>query len=119
MSDGRDNVTDRVASRFETETDDDQQSQSSQKDQNAGNDQSVQNVKKAWNAKSVYLPDHLENDLRKGYKRLDLELDDELSEFRKTRHFYPLVIAMGLDALQELDSDEVMEELERIESTER
>lgn len=129
MTDGRDNVTDRVASRFESG--DDEKSQNAQKAKNdmkaknAQNDKSEQraqssepdlaNVKEAWSAKSVYLPDELHDDLGKAFKRLDLDLDDDLEEFRKTRHFYPLLIAAGLERLGSMEREEVIERLEGID----
>lgn len=126
MSDGRDEVTDRVASRFDSDDDGEEDRQPSEADQptekttdkNAMNTQRAKNVKKAWNTKSIYLPDDLDSQLSKAYKRLDLELDDEIDQLKKTRHFYPLVINAGLERLEEMERNEVLESMERIESNE-
>jgi hypothetical protein len=123
MSDGRDEVTDRVANRFDADDEDKQEKQSSkghQPDeettvQSEMSSHRAKNVKKEWNAKSIYLPDDMNSHLSKAYKRLDLELDDEIDQFKKTRHFYPLVISAGLERLEEMESNEVLESMERIE----
>ena len=126
MSDGRDEVTDRVASRFDADNDDEQEGQPSEanqsdekaSDQNVMSSQRAKNVKKAWNAKSIYLPDDLDGQLSKAYKRLDLELDDEIDQLKKTRHFYPLVISAGLERLEQMERNELLESIERIENNE-
>jgi hypothetical protein len=124
MTDGRDEVTDRLASRFEQEAEAEERAGDEVSSQNATNatnatngkrEGKVPNVKNAWNAKSIYLPDDLDRDLTREYKRLDLELDGELDGFKKTRHFYPLVIAAGLERLDGMERDELMERIERIE----
>jgi|APHM01.1.fsa_nt_gi hypothetical protein len=124
MSDGRDEVTDRVASRFDTDNESDGEEQSSDTTQaeketsgsSAANSHRAKNVKKAWNAKSIYLTDDLDSRLSKAYKRLDLELDDEVDQFKKTRHFYPLVVSAGLERLEKMKRNEVLESMERIEN---
>jgi hypothetical protein len=123
MSDGRDDVTDRVASRFGEDDDTEEPSRSqnetneqkSQNETNANTSQSVMNVKNAWNAKTVYLPDELHDEMGTAYKRLDLNLDDDFDELRKTRHFYPLLIAVGLERLEDMESKEVIERLESVD----
>lgn len=121
MSDGRDDVADRLSQRFDTDEENDQndkregnsmKSQSSNKDNTS---QKVKNVKTEWTATSVYLPDGLDEDLGRTYKRLDLELDEELDQFKKTRHYYPLVVAAGLEALDDMDQEEIVALLEEIQ----
>jgi len=125
MSDGREDVSDRLANRFEDEgtaNRDDQDDETTDADAggdtkttNAQNAMKAKNVKKAWNAKSIYLPDSLDSQLSKAYKRLDLELDDDIDQFKKTRHFYPLIISAGIDQLEDLERKEILERIERIE----
>lgn len=122
MSDGRDDVTDRVASRFGSDDDEeDNTPKTSEDDMNvqnsskASNSQSVMNVKNAWRAKTVYLPDSLHDDLGTAYKRLDLDLDDDFNELRKTRHFYPLLVAVGLEQMESMEREEVISVLEGID----
>ena len=121
MSDGRDDVTDRVASRFGSDDEDDDTSETSENDMNAqssskaSSSQSVTNVKNAWKAKTVYLPDSLHDELGTAYKRLDLDLDNDFEELRKTRHFYPLLVAAGLERMESMERKEVISELENID----
>ncbi|MFC6825253.1 hypothetical protein [Halopelagius fulvigenes] len=81
----------------------------------------VTNVKKEWTPRSIYLPDTIEEDLGRTFKRLDLDLDmagiDR--EFRKTRHFYPLLVALGMQRMEEMEPEELMEFLEELERKER
>lgn len=74
----------------------------------------AQNVKKDWNARSVYLPDGVDGDLTTAFKRLDFELSQAGYNFslKKTRHFYPLVIQLGLERLGGMELNEVMERME-------
>ena len=85
------------------------ESRSTSKDeQSSKNSKKAKNVKKEWKALSVYLPDELESDLSRTYKRLDweLEADRELS-IKKTRHYYPLVVELGLERIEEMESSEI------------
>ena len=125
MTDGRDDVNDRLAKRFGDDSDDDsdearneqrsKNDKNSQNARNARNGKNVENVKDEWKAKTVYLPENVDSELSKTFKRLDLELDDELSSFRKTRHFYPLLVAVGMEHLERMEREELMEQLENLD----
>ena len=81
---------------------------SSKNGQDSKNVMKAKNVKKEWRALSVYLPDELESDLSRTYKRLDWELEaDRGVSIKKTRHYYPLVVELGLEQLDEMDSSEI------------
>ena len=86
---------------------------------NAGTEQKskrAKNVKKEWNAKSVYLPNEIERFLSRTYKKLDWQLDeDEGISIKKTRHYYPLVIMLGLERLESMESTEIKDRLEELE----
>ncbi|RDZ61382.1 hypothetical protein C5B90_19100 [Haloferax sp. Atlit-12N] len=91
---------------------------------NAENDVHVRNpwdaerVKSAWNGMTFYLPDAMKDRLDTEYQRLTYECD---FEFLKDRHLKPLVIEHGLDAVSEMDPDDVhsaLADLEREYSTE-
>lgn len=105
-------------------------SENEKNDKNAGsaknekNDKSgwdVDNVKTDWTPRSIYLPDSIDSSLDRTYKRLDLEIDeaDLDREFRKTRHFYPLLVALGIERIREMEVAELVEFLESLESKER
>jgi hypothetical protein len=133
MADGDDvdDVDDRLSKRFDgPDADTSQNAQNAQNDtasQNAQNDmssstsqnesaaQKVKNIKKEWNVRSFYLNDELNDELVTAFKRLDLELDEadvDLS-LKKTRHFYPLVVELGLERMEGMDVSEITERLEK------
>jgi hypothetical protein len=112
-------VDDRLSARFgDSDEDDDSQpdmsSQASETDSKSQNAQKAQNIKKEWNVRSFYLDDDLDSDLTTAFKRLDLELSEADSDIdlKKTRHFYPLLVELGLERLEGMDITEVTEQLE-------
>lgn len=128
-----DDIDDRLSKRFEgSKTADEQQddstessesTQNSQKSQTNNNSQKnkksqkaqkAQNVKKEWNVRSIYLDDDLDRQLLTAFKRLDLELSEAETDInlKKTRHFYPLLVELGLERLESMDITEVTERLE-------
>jgi hypothetical protein len=120
-----DDLDDRLSARFGDEegeeTDDsqtDMSSSESQPDENAQKAQNAGNVKEDWNVRSFYLDDDLNSDLSTAFKRLDLELSeaDTGVDLKKTRHFYPLIVELGLERLEGMDVTEVTERLEGTES---
>lgn len=136
MSNHRDDATDRIAARFDREQTEknDKTEKNAKNAKNNRNTQSAQsvektgtsgkeknngkakNVKRDWNARSVYLSDDLDRKVSTGYKRLDLELEMEFGEtVKKTRHFYPLVFKLGLERMEELEPQELKERIDRME----
>lgn len=117
MTNGRDDVSDRMAQRFDNEGGDKkaQNEENEENNKSSMNEMNVQNVKEEWTGKTLYLPDELNSDLSKVYKQLDLELDDALNSFRKTRHFYPLLVTVGKERLESMEQDEIIERLEEID----
>ncbi len=121
MSENND-LDDRLSRRFDNETSKNndesnhisKQPQSEKNAKNAQNSQKPQNVKKEWNVRSFYLDDTLESELTTMFKRLDLELSEAETdlELQKTRHFYPLIVELGLERLEEMDVTEVTDQLE-------
>jgi hypothetical protein len=124
MSENND-LDDRLSRRFdddspedndnsESESDSDHVSSKSQSSRNSQKSQKPQNVKKEWNVRSIYLDDTLESELTTLFKRLDLELSEAETdlELQKTRHFYPLIVELGLERLEEMDITEITDQLE-------
>jgi hypothetical protein len=124
MSENND-LDDRLSRRFdddspedndnsESESDSDHASSKSQSSRNSQKSQKPQNVKKEWNVRSIYLDDTLESELTTLFKRLDLELSEAETdlELQKTRHFYPLIVELGLERLEEMDITEITDQLE-------
>jgi hypothetical protein len=123
-------VRDRLSARFDDEESSDEQDSQKELGENAsaGNDRTSmnernawasKNVKKDWNATTVYLPDDLNRAMTTAYKRTDLELSAEFDHsIKKTRHYYPLLIALGMEQLESMEAIEVMEVLEEMSSGE-
>jgi hypothetical protein len=122
-------VRDRLSARFDDEESSDEQDSQKERDENAtvGNDGdsstsmnasnawASKNVKKDWNATTIYLPDDLNRAMTTAYKRADLELSAEFNHsIKKTRHYYPLLIALGMEQLESMEANEVMEVLEEM-----
>lgn len=120
-----DEIDDRLSRRFDDDQDDENEttSEESQNDMNSvqsggkrksQTSQKAQNIKKEWNVRSFYLDDGLDSDLTTAFKRLDLSLSETDSDvdLKKTRHFYPLIVELGLEQLEEMEVTEVTERLE-------
>jgi hypothetical protein len=116
-SDEADAGTDSDQSEPLPEGDEKETANSSQSDKNSQTSQNAQNVKKDWNVRSFYLDDDLDDDLTMAFKRLDLELSETEAgiTLKKTRHFYPLIVELGLEQLESMERTEIMEKLERTE----
>lgn len=56
-------------------------------------------IRGEWPNHSFYLPeDEIADDLNSQFKKLDWELSDEYSiDIKKTRHYYPLIVDLGLE----------------------
>jgi len=119
-----DEIQERMSRRFSDENDSDDNSQNemsasdSGTDKNAQTSQNVRNIKKEWNVRSFYLDDDLDSDLTTAFKRLDLGLSESDADvdLKKTRHFYPLIVRLGLERLEEMEVTEVTERLESTDS---
>ena len=112
-------LDDRLSARFDSgedvdESQTDMSSSESRTDKSAQASQKAQNIKKEWNVRSFYLDDDLDGDLSTAFKRLDLQLSEaEVDvDFKKTRHFYPLIVKLGLERLEEMEVTEVTERFE-------
>jgi len=78
----------------------------------------VESIREEWGALNARLPDYLMRRFNSYHKRLDWELSKEGStrEFKKDRHYKPLVIALGLREIEDIEAEELTElliELER------
>lgn len=120
-----DEIDDRLSRRFDDDQDDENEttldeSQNNMTSVQSGGErksqtsQKAQNIKKEWNVRSFYLDDGLDSDLTTAFKRLDLSLSEADAEvnLKKTRHFYPLIVELGLERLEGMDVTEVTERLD-------
>lgn len=74
----------------------------------------VESIRESWNPNSIRLPDSIQEPFDSEYKRLDWQLEDTDVDvdFRKDRHYKPLVIALGIQAVREQDTDEIADAIE-------
>lgn len=124
-----DELDERLSRRFGSSQSDEQDAQQeepqndmsstpSQKERKAQTSQKAQNIKEEWNVRSFYLSDDLDDRVSTAFKRLDLDLSESDSDIdlKKTRHFYPLLVELGLERLEEMEVTEVTEQLESKDS---
>ena len=73
------------------------------------------NIKEEWNGRTIYIPDGILDELEDTYLESQLKLRKAgQDEFKKNRHFYPLVVQFGLEALSDADDDEIQARLTEI-----
>jgi len=73
------------------------------------------NIKDEWNGRTIYIPDGILDDLEDTYLESQLKLRKAgRNEFKKNRHFYPLLVQFGLEALSDADADEIQDQLSDI-----
>jgi hypothetical protein len=73
------------------------------------------NIKDEWNGRTIYVPDGILDELEDTYLESQLKLRKAgQDEFKKNRHFYPLLVQFGLEALSDADDDEIQARLAEI-----
>ena len=73
------------------------------------------NIKEEWNGRTIYVPDGILDELEDTYLESQLKLRKAgQDEFKKNRHFYPLLVQFGLEALSDADDDEIQTRLAEI-----
>lgn len=76
-----------------------------------------QSVKDEQVGTYMYLPRWQSKELERRYKLLSAEYEFEYDEaFEKNRHFFPLVIQLGLDGVEGLDASEIRTHLQELPS---
>ncbi|OYR79315.1 hypothetical protein DJ84_18345 [Halorubrum ezzemoulense] len=84
---------------------------------NERNSMRAKNVKESWSATSVYLPEFLDRQLTTTYKHADLEFEEEFGRsLQKTRYYYPLLVALGMERIEEMGAQELQERIEDLEA---
>ena len=72
-------------------------------------------IKQEWNGRTIYVPDGILDELEDTYLESQLKLRKAgQDEFKKNRHFYPLLVQFGLEALSDADDDEIRARLAEI-----
>jgi len=73
------------------------------------------NIKDEWNGRTIYVPDGILDDMEDTYLESQLKLRKAgQNEFKKNRHFYPLLVQFGLEALSEADAGEIQTRLSKL-----
>jgi len=73
------------------------------------------NIKDEWNGRTIYIPDDVLNEMEDTYLESQLKLRKAgQDEFKKNRHFYPLLVQFGIEALSEADSEEIQTRLSEL-----
>lgn len=69
-----------------------------------------------WGPVQIHLPDDLRDDLELAFDETNLELrKDGEEKLEKLLHYYPLVVSAGIDAIEDMDVDEIRAEAKRFE----
>jgi hypothetical protein len=73
------------------------------------------NIKQEWNGRTIYIPDSVLHNMEDTYLESQLKLRKAgFSEFKKNRHFYPLLVQFGLEALSDANADDIRTRLSEL-----
>lgn len=73
------------------------------------------NIKDEWNGRTIYIPDDVLDEMEDTYLESQLKLRKAgEDEFKKNRHFYPLLVRFGVEALSEADAEEIRTRLSEL-----
>jgi hypothetical protein len=73
------------------------------------------NIKDEWNGRTIYIPDDVLDEMEDTYLESQLKLRKAgQDEFKKNRHFYPLLVQFGVEALAKADAEELQARLSEI-----
>ena len=73
------------------------------------------NIKDEWNGRTIYIPDGVLDEMEDTYLESQLKLRKTgQDEFKKNRHFYPLLVQFGVEALSEADAEEIQARLSEL-----
>ena len=73
------------------------------------------NIKDEWNGRTIYIPDDVLDEMEDTYLESQLKLRKAgQDEFKKNRHFYPLLVQFGVEALSEEDAEEIQARLSEL-----
>jgi len=74
------------------------------------------NIKDEWNGRTIYIPDDVLDEMEDTYLESQLKLRKAgQDEFKKNRHFYPLLVQFGVEALSDADAEEIQARLSELE----
>ena len=77
--------------------------------------QTKTNIKDEWNGRTIYIPDGVLDEMEDTYLESQLKLRKAgQDEFKKNRHFYPLLVQFGIETLSEADAEEIQARLSEL-----
>lgn len=90
-------------------------SETSKTNQTNQTNETKTNIKDEWNGRTIYIPDDLLNEMEDTYLESQLKLRKAgQDEFKKNRHFYPLLVQFGLEALADANAEEIQYRLSEL-----
>jgi hypothetical protein len=73
------------------------------------------NIKDEWNGRTIYIPDDVLDEMEDTYLESQLKLRKAgQDEFKKNRHFYPLLVQFGVEALSDADAEDIQARLSEL-----
>jgi len=73
------------------------------------------NIKDEWNGRTIYIPDDVLDEMEDIYLESQLKLRKaDQDEFKKNRHFYPLLVQFGVEGLSEAGTEEIQARLSEL-----
>ena len=74
------------------------------------------NIKDEWNGRTIYIPDSVLDEMEDVYLESQLKLRKAgQDEFKKNRHFYPLLVEFGVEALSEANAEKIQARLSELD----
>lgn len=68
----------------------------------------VTNVKEEWENLTIYLPERLREEIELAFRETSYEcMRADGHDLQKLRDFYPLLMVLGLESLESIDSTEI------------
>ncbi|WP_430506183.1 hypothetical protein [Haloparvum sp. PAK95] len=109
-SSGASEVSETVETRSSTET-----TESTSPSETSETNKTKTNIKDEWNGRTIYIPDGVLDEMEDTYLESQLKLRKAgQDEFKKNRHFYPLLVQFGVEALSEADAEEIQSRLSEL-----
>jgi len=106
--------TSEVSETVETSSSTETTSTKETKDTNETN-KTKTNIKDEWNGRTIYIPDDVLDEMEDTYLESQLKLRKaDQDEFKKNRHFYPLLVQFGIEGLSEADTEEIQTRLSEL-----
>jgi hypothetical protein len=92
-------------------------SESNSTSETSGTNKTKTNIKDEWNGRTIYIPDDILDEMEDTYLESQLKLRKAgQDEFKKNRHFYPLLVQFGIEALSDADAEELQDRLSNLGS---